>query len=247
MVKIAPIYGRNAVEQRLVLISKMIELLCKAPRSAAVIFDIDNTIIHGNGKGRVVEDLITFVVHCVLRGHPVHFVTARPEKYRRETVRDLRRWFRHRLAPEHVDEIAGPQRLWMSASDDPHADKRKNHEAVLKKQAGGRAARGRRALGRAHVLVVEAVARRASRAGGRAQPWRLPASRRQAQNHGLRRVGTLSVQVNTRDAPPVLAPQVRRRRPRRARALPDRRRVGRGAPPARPRACASCARGTSSW
>ena len=129
MIVVEQVDGRGPKEQRARLVARLNAHLCRSPKGDPAVFDIDNTLIHGNGRGALVDEILYLVVYCVHRGTPVFFVTARPEETRSGTAGDLRRWFRNLLSKEEIDALVA--NLLLSKSDDPHADKRRNHELAL--------------------------------------------------------------------------------------------------------------------
>ena len=57
--------------QRARLVAKLHAHLCRSPKGDPAVFDIDNTLIHGNGGGALVQEILYLVVYCVHRGTPV--------------------------------------------------------------------------------------------------------------------------------------------------------------------------------
>lgn len=129
MIVVEPVAGNGPKEQRARLVARLHAHLCRSHKGDPAVFDIDNTLIHGNGRGALVEEILYLVVYCVHRGTPVFFVTARPEETRAGTAGDLRRWFRSLLTKDEIKALVA--NLLLSKTDDPHKDKRLNHQLAL--------------------------------------------------------------------------------------------------------------------
>ena len=129
MILVEALDGQGPKEQRARLVARLLAHLCRSHKGDPAVFDIDNTLIHGNGGGRLVDEIVYLVLYCVHRGTPVFFVTARPEETRAGTAGDVRRWFKNLLSREEMAMLVA--NLLLSKTSDPHADKRGNHELAL--------------------------------------------------------------------------------------------------------------------
>jgi len=61
-------------------------------RNDAVMFDIDDTLLFADGRQRRIVPIINLLYECIKKNLIIMIITARDDKYKNETVRELKRY-----------------------------------------------------------------------------------------------------------------------------------------------------------
>jgi len=114
-----------------------VKLLCRVSPRVAVVFDVDDTLIHSD-SGLEITAGVDLFHSCVASGAHVFIVTARPERARRDTLRELATVG---IVQERDGTAEGFVSLWMMPNGftaDHVAEYKMRARAAAKKAAGGR-------------------------------------------------------------------------------------------------------------